>query len=184
MGSSAVTSMSHPCPLRTPSRPHFRKANPTQAQLHRGVLDPPLRRAKASPSGPPPVFSTINTKRVSPAQQKGIFALSNNIKPSKIKSQNSRMLPKASLPKDHKALPHPEVLTSPPNCCSSPQTRLTPQNEIFHALSKENNCSASGLARRGGEVTRGTRTEPYQRDHQQAREVPGPRFVSGWVRVW
>ncbi|EOA95134.1 hypothetical protein Anapl_06664 [Anas platyrhynchos] len=63
---------------------------------------------------------------------------------------------------------------------SLPHTRLTPQNEIFHALSKENNRSASGLARRGGEVTRGTRTEPYQRDHQQAREVPGPSFVSGW----
>lgn len=75
MVSSAVTSTSHPCLLRTPSGPHFSKANPTQAQLHRGVLHPPLRRAKASPSGPPPVFSNINTKHISPAIHKGIFTL-------------------------------------------------------------------------------------------------------------
>lgn len=81
MGSSAVTYMSHPCPLRNPSCPHFSKPNPTQVQLLRGVLDPSLWQAKASKSGPPPVFSNINAKHISPALQKGIFTLSNNIKP-------------------------------------------------------------------------------------------------------
>lgn len=32
------------------------------------------------------------------------------------------MLPIASFPKDHEAHPHPEVLTSPPNCSCSRQT--------------------------------------------------------------